>query len=79
MESASYGGLSYIQPLTVPVAVDFISPTQINLCIHFWEIASPNGPVSLGTCKLCGDKKEFRNSVYSSTWSRGALKHEGPI
>ena len=79
MESAGHGGLSYIQPLTVPVAIDFISTTQTASCVHFWEIASPNGPVSLGTCKLCSDTKEFRNSVYSSTWSRGSLKHEGPI
>ncbi|MEX2081066.1 MAG: hypothetical protein WEC33_05575, partial [Dehalococcoidia bacterium] len=28
---------------------------------HRWRIDEPNGPVSLGTCKVCGAEKEFRN------------------
>jgi len=28
---------------------------------HRWRIAEPNGPVSVGTCKVCGAEKEFRN------------------
>lgn len=31
-------------------------------CHHFWKIDSPNGPTSWGTCVLCGEKKEFKNS-----------------
>ena len=32
-------------------------------CRHHWVIESPNGPMSLGVCKLCGTEREFRNSL----------------
>ncbi len=45
-------------------------PTQCQLeggnC--HWKIAAPNGPISLGTCKVCGATKEFRNSFEYSSW-----------
>ena len=28
---------------------------------HRWRIPEPDGPVSIGTCKVCGAEKEFRN------------------
>ena len=31
-------------------------------CHHFWVIDVANGPSSLGTCKYCGEKKEFLNA-----------------
>jgi hypothetical protein len=31
-------------------------------CHHFWVIEVANGPVSRGTCKHCGETKEFLNS-----------------
>ena len=43
-------------------------------CAHFWLIDSPNGPTSAGVCKICGEAREFRNSIYSSTWSKGMVK-----
>lgn len=56
-------------------------PSQDVACIegytHFWVIESPNGPTSQGTCKLCGNEREFRNSVDSSTWNKGIAKREG--
>lgn len=33
-----------------------------------WIIDPPNGPVSTGTCKRCGETKEFKNSVEFSSW-----------
>ena len=32
-------------------------------CKHHWLIDSPNGPTSQGTCKLCGQRNEFKNST----------------
>ena len=32
-----------------------------------WIIDPPNGPVSTGTCKRCGETKEFKNSVEFSS------------
>ncbi len=31
-------------------------------CHHFWAIEVANGPTSTGTCKYCGEKKEFLNA-----------------
>ncbi len=44
------------------------SQSDENGCVHNWAIEPPNGPVSIGTCADCGDKKEFRNSVEMSYW-----------
>lgn len=30
---------------------------------HRWLIAEANGPVSGGTCKICGASKDFRNWI----------------
>ena len=30
-------------------------------CIHFWVIESPDGEMSEGICKYCGERKTFRN------------------
>ena len=38
--------------------------------MHFWMIDQPNGPTSVGVCKLCGEKQEFRNSIVGSGWDR---------
>ncbi len=32
-------------------------------CKHHWVLESPNGPVSRGVCKKCGEEREFRNSL----------------
>ena len=37
-------------------------------CVHHWLIEPPNGAVSEGHCKACGEKKEFRNSFEYSSW-----------
>ncbi len=39
-------------------------------CMHHWLIESPNGPVSVGVCKICGEKGEFKNSIQGSGWDR---------
>ena len=31
-------------------------------CGHYWVIDAANGPTSYGTCKYCGEKKEFYNA-----------------
>ncbi len=35
-------------------------------CPHHWIIETPEGPVSMGRCRLCGEEREFNNSV--ETW-----------
>ena len=36
--------------------------TQKEPCRHYWIIEVANGPVSRGSCKYCGLKKEFYNA-----------------
>lgn len=28
---------------------------------HRWRIPEPDGPMSIGVCKVCGAEKQFRN------------------
>ena len=37
-------------------------------CHHHWVIDAPNGPKSLGHCKLCGRTRKFLNSSEDSVW-----------
>lgn len=39
-------------------------------CAHHWVIASPNGEMSTGRCKVCGAEKEFPNSAEDYLWER---------
>jgi hypothetical protein len=36
--------------------------TEKGQCHHFWEIEVANGPTSTGTCKYCGETREFLNA-----------------
>ena len=35
-------------------------------CHHHWMIDAPNGPISVGHCKLCGGERQFPNSSEDS-------------
>ena len=37
-------------------------------CRHHWVIASPQGAMSQGRCKVCGEEREFRNSANDYVW-----------
>jgi len=39
--------------------------TQIdsNTCVHYWVIESANGPVSLGVCQRCQERRHFHNFI----------------
>jgi len=30
-------------------------------CVHFWAVEEPQGPTSTGTCRYCGESREFSN------------------
>lgn len=46
-------------------------------CSHHWWIDSPRGPTSIGTCKLCGEQREFRNSMPTGRWHRAGDQSRG--
>jgi hypothetical protein len=46
-------------------------------CAHFWKIRSPNGKTSMGTCKLCGEKRKFMNSIEWTGWRQSIKNSSG--
>ncbi|GBD11639.1 hypothetical protein HRbin23_01310 [bacterium HR23] len=61
------------QPAPAPVAV------AEGECRHKWVLEMPNGPTSRGTCRLCGEVREFRNYLASSYWEEMTVAEERPV
>ena len=36
---------------------------EVVACTHHWVIETPEGPFSKGRCRVCGEGREFSNSV----------------
>ena len=49
----------------------------IQSCEHHWVIATPNGRVSPGACKRCGQEREFRNSTDDRMWDSESFSLKG--
>ena len=32
-------------------------------CQHYWVLAPPEGPVSTGSCRSCGEERDFPNYI----------------
>ena len=45
-------------------------------CVHHWLIEAPEGPVSKGICKKCGEEKEFQNYFPYSSWDNAQTDDE---
>ncbi len=43
-------------------------PQAVLECQHHWVIQAADGPTSPGVCRLCGERREFKNYVESATW-----------
>ena len=37
-------------------------------CPHHWVIETANGPSSKGVCQICGEDREFQNSIETEPW-----------
>jgi ribosomal protein S27E len=49
-------------PLTLPLS-ERPGPMTTTPCAHHWVIETATGPVSQGKCQLCGEEREFNNSM----------------
>ena len=49
----------------------------VEVCRHHWVIQPADGPISNGSCQICGENRKFKNYVESATWgdSRIASKN----
>ena len=53
MESAEPGQQAVLEP----------DSQEALICSYHWMIERPNGPVSNGVCRLCGETRKFQNYV----------------
>ncbi len=47
----------------VPSPANLAKLYEVVVCTHHCIIETPGGPVSQGRCRLCGEEREFSNSV----------------
>ena len=45
-------------------------------CRHHWVIQPADGPVSNGSCQVCGETREFKNYVESATWGDSRITNK---
>jgi hypothetical protein len=46
-------------------------------CVHFWDIAKPDGSTWLpGTCRRCGEKKKFRATIPAKPSAKKVIVEE---
>ena len=46
-------------------------------CCHHWVIQPADGPISIGSCQVCGETREFKNYVESATWGDSRTTGKG--
>ena len=45
----------------------------VEVCRHHWVIQPADGPVSNGSCQICGENRKFKNYVESATWGESRI------
>ena len=65
------------QMTTAPTPELENTKAAVEVCRHHWVIQPADGPVSNGSCQICGEIRKFKNYVESATWgdSRIASKN----
>jgi hypothetical protein len=51
-----------------------ITQEEAPACRHHWLIESPQGAISMGRCKVCGELKPFRNSATDTLWEGDPMR-----
>ncbi len=58
------------QDVLIPVQIDEAEQPR---CQHFWVIEPAQGPESRGTCRTCGETRDFKNYVEGAAWGDSRL------
>ena len=59
-----------------PGSLALSEDTKHETCTHYWIIDTPSGPISAGSCRKCGEQREFRNIIdLPDIWETGS-RHE---
>ncbi len=62
-------------PVVEAVVVETPADPEVPTCQHHWVIESPRGALSSGSCKVCGEQREFRNSTTDYVWDDDSGKN----
>ena len=54
--------------ITQELEIEIQMAASLAGCRHHWVIQPADGPVSNGSCQICGESREFKNYVESATW-----------
>ena len=54
--------------ITQELEIEIQTASSLAGCRHHWVIQPADGPVSNGSCQICGESREFKNYVESATW-----------
>jgi len=57
--------------------IEIESTPAVAVCRHHWVIQPADGPVSPGSCQVCGETREFKNYVESATWGDSRINNKG--
>ena len=57
--------------------IEIESTPAVPACRHHWVIQPADGPVSPGSCRVCGETREFKNYVESATWGDSRITNKG--
>ena len=56
--------------------VENSAAATIAVCRHHWVIQPADGPVSEGSCQICGETREFKNYVESASWGDSRMANK---
>ena len=64
--------------ITQEPEIEIQSTPSIAVCRHHWVIQPADGPISNGSCQVCGENREFKNYVESATWGDSRISGKSP-
>ena len=68
--------VQHTSPAQTPEVENTTAETT-NSCCHHWVIQPADGPISSGSCQVCGEIREFKNYVESATWGDSRTTGKG--
>ena len=61
---------------TVKTTIENKGEPAVSTCRHHWVIQPADGPVSNGSCQVCGETRDFKNYVESATWGDSRITNK---
>lgn len=62
-----------------PIAQVYSPEAPAPVCAHHWVIQPADGPMSNGTCQICGESRDFNNYVETATWGDTRLSNRNAV